>query len=348
MNKLKEQPLYNTISNKVLKQVMINDNTPRVTVSFYKYFNIDNPTIFRDELYKNFNEIGVLGRIYIAYEGINAQISVPKCNYEKFKDLLYTSAEELNNIRINVAIEEKTLSFWVLRIKVREKIVADGITDHNFNISKVGKYLKAEQVNEMINDTNTIFVDMRNHYEYEVGHFRNAIQIPSDTFKEQLPMAVNMLQDQRDKNIVMYCTGGIRCEKASAYMIYNGFENVYHVEGGIIEYTRKAKEQNLPLQFIGKNFVFDERMGERITNDIVSTCHQCNMPCDEHINCANDNCHLLFIQCSNCKVIYESCCSENCVVESKLTQEEQIALRKGKKNFKRFFNKSRNNPLRQA
>jgi UPF0176 protein len=199
----------------------------------------------------------------------------------------------------------------------------------------------------MAEDPDTIFVDMRNHYEYEVGHFQNAIEVPSDTFREQLPMALDMLKESKDKNIVMYCTGGIRCEKASAYMLHNGFKNVFHVEGGIIEYARKAKEQNLPLKFIGKNFVFDERLGERITEDVIAHCHQCGKACDVHTNCKNDGCHLLFIQCEDCAAKYDGCCSEACVTEYHLPEEEQRALRAGRENGIKIFNKSKDHPLRK-
>jgi UPF0176 protein len=232
-------------------------------------------------------------------------------------------------------------------MKVRKQIVADGIDDPAFNPANVGKYLKADEVNKMIDDPDTVFVDMRNHYEYEVGHFQNAIEVPSDTFREQLPMALDMLKDNKDKNIVMYCTGGIRCEKASAYMLHNGFRNVFHVEGGIIEYARKAKEQDLPLKFIGKNFVFDERLGERITEDIIAHCHQCGKPCDVHTNCKNDGCHLLFIQCEDCAAKYDGCCSEACVTEHHLPEEEQRALRAGRENGIKIFNKSKDHPLRK-
>ncbi len=175
-------------------------------------------------------------------------------------------------------------------------------------------------------------VDMRNHYEYEVGHFENALEVSSNTFREQLPMAVEMLKENKDKNIVMYCTGGIRCEKASAYLRYKGFPHVFHVEGGVIEYARKAREQCLPLKFIGKNFVFDERLGERITDDIIAQCHQCGKPCDNHTNCNNDGCHLLFIQCDECKNKYGGCCSDECKEEFHLPEEEQRARRAGRVN----------------
>lgn len=331
--------LHNRISNEELKARMLAETEPRITISFYKYFNIIDPQTFRDEMYVKFFDLNVFGRIYIAHEGINAQISVPESKFEQFKETLYNFSPELDGLRLNIAIDDDGKSFWVLKIKVRTKIVADGIDDPDFNPSHIGTYLKAVQVNEMMERGDTIFVDMRNHYEYEVGHFENALEVPSDTFREQLPMAVEMLKDQKDKNIVMYCTGGIRCEKASAYLRHKGFENVYHVEGGVIEYARKAKQHELPLKFIGKNFVFDERLGERITNDIISNCHQCGKPCDTHTNCNNDGCHLLFIQCDECKAKYDGCCSENCVHEYHLPIEEQRALRAGRENDKKIFNK---------
>ncbi len=339
--------LHNRISNEELKQRMLAETEPRTTVSFYKYFNIAAPQAFRDELYKKFFDLKVFGRIYIAHEGINAQVSVPASNYEAFRDTLYASAPELNGIRMNIAVDDDGKSFWVLRMKVRLKIVADGIDDPSFDPAKTGVYLKAKDYNELAEQPGTIIVDMRNHYEYEVGHFERAIEIPSDTFRDQLPMAVDMLKDQKDKNIIMYCTGGIRCEKASAYMLHNGFKNVFHVEGGIIEYTRKAKEEGLPVKFKGKNFVFDERLGERITDDIIAQCHVCGTPCDTHTNCKNDGCHLLFIQCSACAEKLEGCCSAECMEEKNLPPDEQRTRRAGRENGPMIFNKSKDHPLRK-
>lgn len=339
--------LHNRISNEELKQRMLQETEPRTTVSFYKYFNIAEPQTFRDELYKQFIELNVFGRIYIANEGINAQVSVPASLYAQFRDALYAAAPELNGIRMNIAVDDDGKSFWVLRMKVRGKIVADGIEDPNFDPAKTGVYLKAKEFNDLAEKEDTVIVDMRNHYEYEVGHFQNAIEVPSDTFRDQLPMAVEMLQAQKDKNIIMYCTGGIRCEKASAYMLHNGFKNVFHVEGGIIEYTRRAKEQGLPVKFIGKNFVFDERLGERITEDVIAQCHVCGEPCDTHTNCKNDGCHLLFIQCEACAQKLDGCCSETCMEEKHLPAEEQRTRRAGRENGVMIFNKSKDHPLRK-
>lgn len=337
--------LHNRISNAELKLQMLEETESRITISFYKYFYIVDPQQFRDDLYAQFDAIKVFGRVYIAHEGINGQISVPATNMDTFRDILYAADPALDGIRLNVAVDDDGKSFWVLRMKVRNKVVTDGIDDPAFDPSRTGKYLKAKEYNAITQDPDTIVVDMRNHYEYEVGHFENALEVPSDTFREQLPMAVEMLKKHKDKNIVMYCTGGIRCEKASAYMLHNGFRNVYHVEGGIIEYVRKAREESLPVKFIGKNFVFDERLGERISEDVIARCHQCGAPCDTHTNCKNEGCHLLFIQCEKCAVEMGGCCSDDCKHVVQLPEEERRALRKGANRGQMIFNKSRNNSL---
>mgnify|MGYP000079218006 FL=1 len=332
--------LHNRISNKELKEKLYEENFPRTTISFYQYFTIQDPLSFRDELYKGLNHLQVFGRIYIATEGINAQISVPTHLFKDFKTYLY-SIKGLEGLRLNIAVNDNGKSFWVLRIKQRSKIVADGIEDASFSMENKGNYVNAVQMNELISSPETIVIDMRNHYEYEVGHFVNAIEIPSDTFREQLPMAADMMKDKKDKNIIMYCTGGIRCEKASAYMLHHGFKNVFHLEGGIINYANQIKEEGLESQFKGKNFVFDDRLGEKITEDIISKCHQCGAPCDTHTNCKNDGCHLLFIQCPSCAETYAGCCTQACTDIVHLPEEKQIELRKGIDKGQQIFNKSK-------
>ena len=332
--------LHNRVSNQELKQKLYEESFPRTTISFYQYFPIQDPQAFRDELYRAFNAMKVFGRIYVATEGINAQVSVPTHLFEVFKDFLY-SYKPLNGIRLNIAVNDNGKSFWVLKIKVREKIVADGIEDPSFSMENKGKYVNAQQMNDLLKAPDTIVIDMRNHYEYEVGHFENAIEIPSDTFRDQLPMAAEMMKDKKDQNIIMYCTGGIRCEKASAYMLHQGFKNVFHLEGGVIHYANKIKEAGLESQFKGKNFVFDDRLGERITEDVVAKCHQCGKPADTHTNCKNDACHLLFIQCEECAKTFDGCCTTECKEVYHLPLEEQEALRKGVKKGMQVFNKSK-------
>lgn len=332
--------LHNRVSNEEMKRRLYAETEPRTTISFYQYFPIADPKTFRDQMYTALDALKVFGRIYVAHEGINAQISVPQSNFETLKSYLY-SIEPLKGLRLNAAVDDDGKSFWVLKIKVREKIVADGIDDPSFDMANRGKYVDAEQFNKLTEDPDTIVVDMRNHYEYEVGHFDKAIEIPSDTFREQLPMAAEMLQNAKDKNIIMYCTGGIRCEKASAYMLHQGFKHVYHLEGGIIHYANNVKEKGLKNKFKGKNFVFDDRLGERISNEIIAKCHQCSKPADTHVNCANEGCHLLFIQCAECKQKYEGCCSTECQEVIHLPVEQQAALRKGVARDRNVFNKSK-------
>ncbi len=332
--------LHNRVSAEVLKQRLMEETEPRTTISFYRYFPISDPEVFRNQFYLGLNALNVFGRIYVANEGINAQISVPSSNLEALKTYL-DSVKGLENLRLNIAVDDDGKSFFVLKVKVRSKIVADGIEDPTFSMENKGRYLKVAEYNELAKREDVIIVDMRNHYEYEVGHFKNAIEVPSDTFREQLPMAADMLKDKKDAPIIMYCTGGIRCEKATAYMLHQGFKDVYHVEGGIIEYANQARKQGLENQFIGKNFVFDERLGERITEDIIANCHQCGKPADTHTNCKNTACHLLFIQCDDCAKKYNGCCSEECTNILTLPEEEQAKLRKGIDKGAMIFNKSK-------
>lgn len=332
--------LHNRISQKELKQQLLQEKEPRTTLSFYQYFPVEDPKTFRDELYAKWRELNVFGRIYVAEEGINAQVSVPQSLFESFTNSLY-SIEPLKGVRLNIAVDDDGKSFWVLKIKIRDKIVADGINDPAFSMNNRGKYITAENFNALTEHPDTVVVDMRNHYEYEVGHFEKAMEVPSDTFREQLPMAADMLKEAKEKNIIMYCTGGIRCEKASAYLLHKGFKNVFHLEGGIINYVNEVKEKGLQNKFRGKNFVFDNRLGERVTNEIISKCHQCGKPSDVHVNCANDGCHLLFIQCPDCSAAYDACCSRECQAIIHLPEEEQKKLRKGIDKGQNIFNKSR-------
>ena len=332
--------LHNRVSQKELKELLYQEKEPRTTISFYRYFPISDPQKFRDGLYIVLQEKKVFGRIYIAAEGINAQISVPASGFEGLAEYL-RSLPGLEGLRLNIAVDDDGKSFWVLKIKVRDKIVADGIDDPAFDMGKKGKYVDAEQFNRLTDDPATLVIDMRNHYEYEVGHFDKALEVPSDTFREQLPMSAEMLREHKEKNIIMYCTGGIRCEKASAYLLHKGFTNVFHLEGGIIHYANTVREKGLENKFKGKNFVFDDRLGERISEEIIARCHQCGQPADTHTNCRNEGCHLLFIQCEACAVQYEGCCSTDCQETTHLSPEEQKEKRKGVDKGRHIFNKSK-------
>ena len=332
--------LYNRINGRALKEKMRSHDEKRVTVSFYRYHHILDPKTFRDELYHGLASLNVLGRIYIATEGINAQISVPDAALDSFKNFI-NSIQFLNGVRLNIAIQDDGKSFFKLKILVRKKIVADGLDDSTFDVTDSGQHVNAKNFNALADDENTIIVDMRNHYESEVGRFKNAICPDVDTFREELQIVEDLMKEHKDKNLLMYCTGGIRCEKASAWMKHQGFKNVFQLEGGIIEYARQVKDQGLENKFIGKNFVFDERLGERISDDIIAVCHQCGKPCDDHTNCKNDGCHLLFIQCNECKAKYDNCCSESCQQIIALPHDEQKEIRKGVNKGRQVFKKGR-------
>jgi len=338
--------LYNKLSAEERFLLIEQAGVRRLTLSFYQYHHLDNPQLFRDYLFFHWNKLDVLGRIYIAKEGINAQLSVPAPNFEAFKAFL-DSITFLQGVRLNIAVEQDNASFLKLTIKIRDKIVADGLNDASFDVTNKGVHVNAEKFNSLLADPNTICVDMRNHYESEIGHFDGAVTPDVDTFRASLPIIEKDLANHKeDKNLLMYCTGGIRCEKASAYFKHKGFKNVFQLEGGIIEYTRQVKSLGLENKFKGKNFVFDQRRAERISDDIIAQCHQCGAPCDTHVNCANEACHLLFIQCDVCQRKSQTCCSDACQEIINLPKEQQKELRRGAHNSNKIFKKGRSSVLK--
>lgn len=337
--------LYNKLSAEERAALIDEAGEDRLTISFYQYHQIKNPSLFRDYLFIHWDALEVLGRIYVANEGINAQLSIPAPRFNEFKAHL-DNISFLNGIRLNVAVEQDNKSFLKLKIKVRKKIVADGLNDDTFDVTDKGVHLKAAEFNQIIEDENTILIDMRNHYESEIGHFKNAQTPDVDTFRDSLPIiSESIAGHEEDKNIVMYCTGGIRCEKASAYFKHQGFKNVFQLEGGIINYARQVEDEGLENKFRGKNFVFDHRKSERISDEIISNCHQCGEPCDTHINCDNEACHLLFIQCPSCAEKMQNCCSAECVEIISLPKEEQKKRRRGMVVSNKIFKKGRSELL---
>lgn len=323
---MSSRKLRNLLSPEDLRTRLEAETEPRVTFSFYRYAKIAEPEVFRNQCYLRWSALDVFGRVYIATEGINGQVSVPASKFEAFKAELY-SIDFMDGMRINIAIEAEAESFLKLKVKVRPKIVADGLNDDSFDVTKRGRHLSAPQVNELLDQEETIVVDMRNHYESEVGYFEGAIRPDITNFRDLLPVVEEMLEDKKDQNIVMYCTGGIRCEKASAYYLHRGFENVCMVDGGIIEYARQCEALGLESKYLGKNFVFDERLGERISEHVVSHCHQCGNPSDRQLDCANEPCHILFVQCEACAEKFNDCCSTQCKEFIELPEAAQSKLK---------------------
>lgn len=327
----------------------------RKTLSFYRYVKIADPKVMRDFLFENLEKLGCLGRIYVAHEGINAQMNVPEPNWVAFNSFIQ-SIPEFAGVPFKIAVEDPSTtlgtknfsSFLKLIIKVRPKIVADGIDDPTFDPSNTGEYATAEEANAMI-DRGATVIDMRNLYEAAIGHFENAKIMEVDTFREQLAKVENMFKDDKDEEVLLYCTGGIRCEKASAWMKHKGFKNVKHIKGGVIDYAHQVKEKGLPNKFHGKNFVFDERLGERISDEIISDCQVCaKVKCDDYIHCKNQFCHVLFISCPSCREKLGDYCSRACLIADKLPKSlNKFFIRadrqKHKNQYKKNYKRSKSN-----
>lgn len=327
--------LVNKLGRRELQKKLNAEAFERITISFYRYVRIEEPYVMRDRLFAMWNETNCLGRVYLAKEGINAQMCVPEHHYKQFLETLNAMAE-FKDVPIKIAVEDNGKSFLKLTVKVRQKIVADGLDDGVFDPSNVGNHLDAEQWNALLDAEDVVVVDMRNHYESEIGHFEKAQCPEAETFRDELPEVLDMLKGKEDKPVMLYCTGGIRCEKASAWLRHHGFKNVNQLLGGIIDYHRQVEGKGLRNRFRGKNFVFDERLGERISDDVIATCHQCGSTCDTHVNCAN--CNLLFIQCTACAEKRDNCCSTECQTVLHMSDEEKKAHQVGKtsKAFRRF------------
>jgi UPF0176 protein len=332
--------IKNQLNKEECKALVDSEDFKRTTLSYYRYVSIENAMELRDQLFLEWSELGVLGRVYLASEGINAQVSVPSHNLEAYKANLETHTE-LAGTFLNIALEHHN-SFIKLCIKVKDVILADGIAEGEFDLENPGKHLSAQEVNDLIDGGATVY-DMRNHYESRIGKFEGAITPDCDTFEEEVPMVLDMMKGKEDENILLYCTGGIRCEKVSSYYKKKGFKNVHQIKGGIINYAKQCKEEGLESKFKGANFVFDERMAERVTEDVLGECDQCATSCDAFTNCENKACNLLFIQCSDCMEEMDGTCTPDCKEIMQLPEEERKAYYAKQKssNYKEYVSRIR-------
>lgn len=317
--------LHNVLDSKSLKQRLSEEKTKRITLSFYSYTPIEHLHEFRDQFYRNLRDIKALGRIYIATEGINAQMSIPTSQYKALQQIIQT---HFPTATINPALNDHC-SFIKLIVKVKSHIVADGLKHYKKKNHKPNsKHVNADTWNTLLEQPDTVVVDIRNRYEHEVGHFQGALRMPTDTFRDQMQKLPQTLEPYKKQKLLLYCTGGIRCEKASAHLMDHGFHNIVQLKGGIIGYTQQVKQQSLDNHYIGKNFVFDQRLSESVTKHVLGTCYTCGAACDYHLNCAWMGCHVLFIQCENCRSSMSSCCSKECQEKHHLPNEKQKHLLK--------------------
>jgi len=332
-------------SSTIKRKDAASDTRPRTTLSFYRYVRVVDVLAFKKRLLQQLSELNCLGRIYVASEGINAQLNVPNTYWDAF-DAWIQAQPELRGITYNIAVEDLGIpSFFKLAIKIKDKIVADGLDDASFDVTNTGDYFTASEMNAYLEDEEAVVVDIRNNYESEVGHFQGAIMPDVATFKEELRQIPDLLRVHKHKKIALYCTGGIRCEKASAWLKHNGYQHVRHLQGGIVGYAHQVQKQGLDNKFRGKNFVFDERLGERISAEVISTCHLCRTEkSDTHFHCKNQICYGLFIGCDTCMTQRNGYCSWKCVQIAKLPKPTKKVIARYINQFiiaKRPFQKIR-------
>ncbi|TMW60842.1 hypothetical protein Poli38472_000884 [Pythium oligandrum] len=334
-------------------------------LSLYNYSQIAEEQLprLRKQMFETWSELEVLGRIYLAQEGINAQLILPASNVDKFaasfpdlftkENLNYGASYEVENGRGDE--HPGSALFQKLDIRIRKQIVADGFTNGHLDLQDSGNALPPDQWHHKLQhrnqhqDDSTLVLDVRNFYEHEIGRFDGATRIMVDTFRDTFDALDDILKQHEEEHggempreVMMYCTGGIRCEKVGAYLKqYKGIDNIHKLKGGIVHYQKflKAHPEESSL-FKGKNFVFDQRCvsdelaesSEEVTSDVLGKCFQCGSPCNDHTNCSNLMCHGLILQCSSCATAYHGACSAGCRDEvikmSTMTPEEQRLYRK--------------------
>ena len=275
---------------------------------FYKYVNVAQPEKFQEEHLKFCMENYILGRVRISNEGINGTVSGLSENIEKYKSEI-RRYDEFADIWFK---EDKhhEHAFGKIYVRLKKEIVnaSFGAVD----LSKTGKRLQPEELLKFYeSNKDFVIVDARNDYESNIGKFKNSLTPKMETFRDW-PKVAEELEDMKDKTIVTYCTGGIRCEKASAYLVEHGFKDVYQLEGGIWNYITQFPD----TYWEGSVFVFDERRivtpnsKEEIKH--IGKCYYCGKPTSYYINCHNQNCDKLLLTCHECKVENEYCCSDEC------------------------------------
>src|SRR3989344_2974738 len=279
-----------------------------IVSAFYKYVRIENPVEFHKEHLEYCLSIGLKGRILVGEEGINGSVYGNKHIVEKYKSELRKNPL-FADIEFKENITDKP-AFRKMFVRVRKEIVYSAL---NVDLNNTAKFIEPSKLKEWLDDNeDLVLVDMRNDYEAKIGKFRNAVILPMRNFRE-LPNAVKEIGHLKEKRIVVYCTGGIRCEKASAYLNENGFRDVSQIKGGILKYG----EQFPDTYWEGKCFVFDDRLAVEINKfntEPLAECIWCNKKCDDYLNCYNLDCDKLFVCCEECKEKHDKSCSKDCEI----------------------------------
>ncbi len=275
------------------------------TTSFYKYVNIENPDDLACKTRNFCRERKIFGRILIAKEGINAAVSGETDSVRDLKDFILS-----NKFFSDVLFKDQDCDenvYHKLVVRVRPEIVAFG---YPVNMKNKAEHVSPGKLKEWLdNNEDILLLDARNKYEFKIGKFKGAQVLPIETFKD-FPKQSARLKDKKEKKIVMYCTGGVRCEKSSAFLKEDGFKNVYQLEGGIINFVNKFPD----TYFEGACFVFDDRIVSHVNSGKpISKCEHCGEECDDYVNCHNLDCDKLVISCEKCRVVYNKTCSQECM-----------------------------------
>jgi len=297
------------------------------TILYYLYTHIAEPEACKKEQVALCKSLNLLGRIILAEEGINGTLS------GKTEDIsVYMNTMETNSIFKGIDFkkaETENMPFPRLSIKVRKEIVSlqlDKDIDMTKPLAKKGTYIEPSKFHEILqNDEDCTIVDMRNDYETAIGKFKNSVTLDMSNFRD-LPKVINKLESKKNARVITVCTGGVRCEKATAYLIEAGFTNVSQLHGGIIEYCNAFPDGT----FEGKCYVFDNRIAIEVNDgeykSVIATCRYCHMATDRYVNCANKECNLQFICCESCRNEHKGFCKEDCHIyyQQKLCSEEHM------------------------
>jgi UPF0176 protein len=274
---------------------------------YYCYTHIEDPETFRDQHHLFCADLGLLGRIIIAKEGINGTVSGSQVACETYMQHLKADPR-FAYIQFKID-EHPHHAFQKLHVRVKAEIVHADL-HHIHPEQGSGQYITPQELEQIKDEEDVVLLDVRSNYEHKIGKFKNAVTLDINhfrDFKHQIPN----LAVYKDKKVVTYCTGGIKCEKASAYLLEQGFKNVYQLHGGIIQYANETEGE----AFEGKCYVFDNRLVKDINKKettIIGQCHICNTNCDRMVNCANPLCNVHVPICINCGESMQGACSEDC------------------------------------
>ena len=284
------------------------ENKDYYILLYYCYTKIENPEIFREEHHQLCLGLNLRGRIIIAAEGLNGTVSGLKADCEKYMQKVKAD-KRFASLEFKIDTYPKH-AFQKLHVRYKPEIVHSDLTNINPTI-KTGKYVEPAELKGMMNRDDVVLVDMRSKYEHEIGRFKDAVTLDIENFRD-MPDHAHELEQYKDKKIVTYCTGGIKCEKASAYLLEQGFENVYQLHGGIIKYGLEQGGED----FEGKCYVFDNRVAidvNKVNPKVVSKCYVCDTLSDHMVNCANTTCNRHVPICESCMEKMEGCCSDKCM-----------------------------------